>query len=187
MKNYKLIEWSNKLNLESFYKSAKEKNYINNSSQKNLIDCFKNEKRFNVWILYDHFEPVGSVAAHSFDDVMGEGSYRVLARCCVINGNRPNHGLGTAKRLISEHQNVNDQFYLPKCIEWANSDKLYVTSNQNSEGSQKLVDKIYFPTLQKKGIVEKIKHIRYRNTDQVVWKINIKEFQNNLRRFKRWQ
>lgn len=186
MKDYKLIQWSDKLNLDNFYKLAKEKNYINNSNQKLLVDCFKKEKKFNVWILYDSFEPVGSVAAHTFDDVMGKDSYRILARCCVINGNRPTYGLGTAKRLISEHQNVNDQYYLPKCIEWANSNNLYVTSNKNKEGSQRLVDKIYFPTLEKLGIFENKGDIFYRNTFQTVWKLNIDNFYNNIRKFKRW-
>lgn len=187
MKNYKLVEWSSDLDLREFYQKANQRGHINNGSQSRLVDCFHTEKKFQIWILYDGEKAVGSVGAHSFDDVRGEGSYRVLTRCCVLDGNRPNYGLGTARRLIAQHQNVNDQYFLPKCIEWCQSDNLFATSNENSEGSQKLVHAIYFPTLEKLGIVENTGEVNYRNTTQTVWKINVKAFYDNLRRYERWQ
>jgi len=187
MKNYRLIKWTSDLNLDDFYKRALEKGYLNNQSQARLVDCFQKEKRSQTWILYESGTPVGSVGAHSFDDVCGKGSYRVLTRCCVLDGNRPNYGLGTARRLISQHQNVNDQYFLPQCIEWAQSDKLYATSNENSAGSQRLVHTIYFPTLEKLGIVQNVGDVEYRNTKQTVWKIDVEAFYNNLKRYKRWQ
>ena len=80
MKNYKLVEWSSDLDLREFYQKANQRGHFNNGSQSRLIDCFRNEKKFQSWILYDGEEAVGSVAAHSFDDVRGKGSYRVLTR-----------------------------------------------------------------------------------------------------------
>ncbi len=40
---YKIIPWSENLNLEEFYNTAKQKGFINNSSKKNLVDCFDRE------------------------------------------------------------------------------------------------------------------------------------------------
>ncbi len=187
MKNYKLLKWSENLDLDKFYERASQKGYVNNSSQSRLVDCFRNEKKSQIWILYNDDKAVGSVGAHSFDEVCGSGSYRILTRCCVLDGNRPDYGLGTARRLISQHQNVNDQYFLPKCIEWTQSNNLYVTSNENSAGSQKLVHKIYFPTLEKLGIVKNEGEIIYRNTRQTLWKLNVDNFYDNLRRYERWQ
>lgn len=182
---YTLKEWSEKLDLSSFYKEAQEKGFNNNSSQKAMIDCFKNERYWNAWILYENETPIGSVAAHSFNDVMGPGSYRVLARCCLLKGARPNGGLMTAQTAIGQHQNLTDQLFLPKCIEWAGNN-IYATSNESKVASQRFVHRTYFPTLEKIGIVKKIKNVHYRGTDQTVWKINVDGFFKNLNRYPRW-
>ena len=183
---YKLVEWSNDLDLTSFYEEAKNKGFVNNSSQNAMIDCFRNEKKFKVWILYQNNKPVGSVAAHTFDDVMGDGSYRVLARTCTFGTARLTLGLITPKKLIAEHQNLTDQFLLPACIDWAGRENIYATSNDSNAASQRLVHRYYFPTLEKIGIVEYVKKIHYRYTDQTVWKINANKFLENLERFERW-
>ena len=182
---YTLKEWSEKLDLSSFYKEAQEKGFNNNNSQKVMIDCFKNENRWSAWILYEDKNPIGSVAAHSFDDVMGPGSYRVLARCCVLKGSRKSGGMMTAGVAIGQHQNITDQFFLPRCIEWAGNN-IYATSNESTVASQRFVHRTYFPTLENIGIVEKIKNVHYRGTDQTVWKINVDEFFKNLNRYPRW-
>jgi hypothetical protein len=182
---FNLIEWNKNLDLSQFYEEASRRGFVNNSSQKNMIDCFRNEREYNVWILYKDKNVIGSVAAHSFDDVMGPNSYRILTRVCTFGEFGLNKGLIKPKRLVAEHQNLTDQFLLPKCIEWAKGN-LYATSNNSKEASQRLVHKYYFPTLEELGIASKIKDIHYRSTDQTVWQIHPDKFYKNLERYPRW-
>lgn len=185
--SYHLVEWRPDLNLNEFYKTASQKGFVNNSSQKVMIDCFKNEREWKAWILYQQNKAIGSVASHSFDDVMGPNSYRVLTRVCTFAESRPKKGLITPKRLIAEHQNLTDQFLLPKCIEWVNSrGRMFATSNESKEASQRLVHRHYFPTLEKIGIVSKIKTIFYRGTEQTVWQIYPDKFLSSLNQYPRW-
>jgi len=183
---YKIIPWSADLDLKDFYAEAKRKGFVNNSSQKAMIDCFRNEREWNAWILYNEDKAVGSVAAHSFDDVM-PGGYRILTRVCTFAEERTGSGLITPKRLVAEHQNLTDQFLLPQCIEWvAGRGRMFSTSNASKEASQRLVHSYYFPTLAKIGIATKVKEIHYRHTDQTVWEIHPDKFLENLERYPRW-
>lgn len=183
---YKLVEWDQNINLKNFYDTAKQRGFINNSSQKSMIDCFRNEREWNAWILFCEDRAIGSVVAHSFDDVMGENSYRILARTCVLEG-VTHKGLMTIRKAIMQHQNMTDQFLLPKCLEWVNNrGKIYATSNISKEASQKLVNNYYFPTLAKLGIFSKIKEIHYRSTDQTVWQFHPEKFYENFNRYPKW-
>mgnify|MGYP003682320157 FL=1 len=183
---YKIVEWNENLDLSEFYLEATRRGFINNSSQKAMIDCFRNEREWNAWVLYENDRVIGSVAAHSFDDVM-PGGYRILTRVCTFAESRKDKGLITPKRLVAEHQNLTDQFLLPQCIEWAgNKGRMFATSNASKEASQRLVHSYYFPTLAKLGIVEKIKDVHYRHTDQTVWEIHTDKFFENLERYPRW-
>ena len=184
---YKLVEWNENLDLDLFYQEAARRGFVNNSSQQAMVDCFRNEREWNVWILYENQTPMGSVAAHSFDNVMGPNSYRILTRVCTFSEGRKGMGLITPKRLVAEHQNLTDQFLLPKCIEWVNGrGRMFATSNASKEASQRLVHSYYFPTLAKIGIVKKIKDVHYRHTDQTVWEIYGDRFLENLERYPRW-
>lgn len=183
---YKIVEWSEQLDLTEFYSEATQRGFINNSSQKAMIDCFRNEREWNAWILYNGNRAIGSVAAHSFDDVM-PGGYRVLTRVCTFAEERKDKGLITPKRLVAEHQNLTDQFLLPQCIKWVNNrGRIFATSNASKEASQRLVHSYYFPTLAKIGIVSKIKEVHYRHTNQTVWEIHPNAFLENLERFSKW-
>jgi hypothetical protein len=181
---YTVVKWSESLDLDDFYKEAASRGFINNASQKAMIDCFDNELEKQVWILYQDSKAVGSVAAHSFTP-MGPNAYRVLARTCTFGTARKNNGLITPKKLIAEHQNLTDQFLLPTCIEWAKGE-LYATSNESTVASQRLVHRHYFPTLAKLGIVERVCELNYRSTDQTVWRIHPEKFLANLERYPRW-
>lgn len=183
---YKIIEWHESLDLDNFYQESARRGFVNNSNQKIMIDCFKNEKEWNAWILYENDQAIGSVVAHSFDDVMGVNTYRILTRTCVLNGTKTK-GLITAKNAIMQHQNFTDQFLLPKCLQWTNNKgKVYATSNTSHEASQRLVHSIYFPTLAKLGIVREIKEIYYRNTKQTVWEIHPEKFYENFSKYPKW-
>lgn len=185
---YKLIEWSPELDLDEFYKKAEKRGFENNSCQEKMIDCFRNEKDWNAWILYnDKNEAIGSVASHTFDKVVPD-SFRVLTRVCTFAEGRKSQGLITSKKLIAQHQNLTDQFLMPKCIKWVNGrGRIFATSNKSKEASQRLVHKHYFPTLEKLGIVSKYKeNIYYRYTNQTVWEIFPDRFIKNLNKYPRW-
>lgn len=183
---FKLVEWHKDLELSEFYTEADRRGFKNNSSQKAMIECFHNEREWNAWILYNDNRPIGSVAAHSFDDVM-PGGYRILTRVCTFAEERKDKGLITPKRLVAQHQNLTDQFLLPQCIEWvAGRGRMFATSNASKQASQRLVHSYYFPTLAKLGIVEKIKDVHYRHTDQTVWEIHPDKFYENLGKYERW-
>jgi len=182
-----LIPWKRSLNLDEFYAEAARRGFDNNSSQKKMIDCLANEDKWAAWILYQNNKPIGSVAAHSFDNIMGPNSYRICVRTCILPHDREYKAVITAKRAIAEHQNLTSQFFIPKCIDWTGKhNNLYITSNENSSGSQKLVHTIFFPTLAKKGIMTKIKDVHYRGTDQTVWKLNVDLFIKDLVHYPRW-
>jgi hypothetical protein len=115
------------------------------------------------------------------------GGYRILTRVCTFAEERKDKGLITPKRLVAQHQNLTDQFMLPQCIEWVSGrGRMFATSNASKEASQRLVHSYYFPTLAKLGIVEKIKDVHYRHTDQTVWEIHPDKFYENLNRYTRW-
>ena len=184
---YKLIEWNENLDLKDFYLKAKIRRFKNNCSQKVMIDCFQNEREWNAWILYQNDEAIGSVAAHSFDEFL-PGSYRILTRVCTFGEAGKNVGLIKPKRLVAEHQNLTDQFLLPQCIQWVNNrGRMFASSNESKEASQRLVHRYYFPTLEKLGIVKNMGNIFYRHTHQTVWEIFPNKFFTNLDRYPRWQ
>lgn len=79
---YKIVPWTADLDLTEFYAEAEQRGFANNASQRVMIDCFRNERTWAGWILYQDEKAVGSVVAHSFPE-MGEDAYRVLARTCT--------------------------------------------------------------------------------------------------------
>lgn len=185
---WKIVPWSPDLDLSDFYSEAARRGFENNSSQRAMIDCFRNENEWAAWILYENDKAIGSVAAHSFDDVMGPNSYRILTRVCTFGEARPTHGLITPKRLVAEHQNLTDQFLLPACIEWVNDrGRMFATSNSSKVASQRLVHSYYFPTLERLNIVKRVKDVHYRYTDQTVWEIFPDRFYENLAKYPRWE
>lgn len=183
---FSIIEWSPDLDLTSFYQLAGAKGFRNNSSQQRMIDTFRREREWNAWILYYNNTAVGSVAAHSFDDVMGSDSYRILARTCVLSSLLPYQSLRTRKQIY-EHQNATAQFYFSACIDWAPKDaKLYITTNENEVGTQRLMHTICFPIFEKKGLVGKAAEVNYRGIEQTVWKVYPDKILEDLNKYPRW-
>lgn len=183
---YKIIPWHEDLNLEEFYTQAKNRRFINNASQQMLVDCFSQEKEKQIWILYYNDVAVGSVAVHSFDDVMGANTYRIAARTCVFSDMLPIRSLRTRNEIIT-HQHVTAQFLIPACLEWvpANS-RVFITSNNTSVGTQKLVHKIFAPAMAKTGQMKKIKETFYRGTNQTVWELFPDKFYQQLNKYPKW-
>ena len=182
---YKLVPWSESLDLTEFYNTAKEKGFENNSSQQMLVDCFKNEKEKQVWILYYNDKAIGSVAAHSFSE-MGDNSYRIAARTCVFSDMLPLNTLRTKNQIVT-HQHVTSQFLIPVCIEWApKGSNLYITSNENSAGTQRLVHRIYGPAMEATGQMKRVTEMQYRGTYQTVWQLFPDKFYKELNKYPRW-
>lgn len=185
---YEMKEWSEHLDLEDFYSEAERRGHVNNLSQKVMVDCFRNEDKAQVWILYKDNKPIGSVAAHSFPE-MGPNAYRILTRTCVLDGVIPNNGkgLGTGRWYIQQHQNITCQYFVPKMIEWCGEgSEMYATSNELDGGSQKKVHAIYFPLLEKQGEWSRGPKIEYRGCVQQVWKLNPNTFLGNLSKYGKW-
>lgn len=183
---YKIIPWSSELDLTDFYNLAKQRGFENNSSEKALVHCFKNERRSQVWILYKDDVPIGSVAAHSLD-ILGPNSYRICARTCTFAEASPRTALSTANIIFNQHQNLTAQFFIPICIEWCGEDSdMYISSNNSPVGTQKLVHKLYCPSLEKIGTLTKTCEIEYRGHLQTFWKLNVSVFKEQLAKYPRW-
>jgi hypothetical protein len=187
--SFKVVPFSNELDLTEFYSSAAARGFDNNSSKHMLVDCFNNEREKQTWLLYFNDTVVGSVAAHSFDDVMGTNSYRIAARTCIFT-DKLEGVYGSALRTISvitHHQNPTAQFLIPACIEWApKGASLYITSNENAVGTQRKVHRTFGPALAKKGIMKIAAEVQYRGTMQTVWQFFPEIFLKDLEQYPKW-
>jgi hypothetical protein len=175
---FKLKPWSIELDLTDFYTEASAKGFVNNSSQAQMIDCFRNEDRWCVWILYYNEIAVGSVAAHSIDE-----GVRICARTCVLTHLLPTNTLRTRNQIIT-HQHVTAQFFMPVCIEWAGDVDMYITSHPSDIGTQRLVHNIWGPALEKTGVLTRAFEKEYRGHLQTFWKLNANIFLEQLEKVK---
>jgi hypothetical protein len=186
---YKLVPWTPELDLAEFYRTAHERGFLNNSSQRMLVDSLARETAWAVWILYLDSRAVGSVGAHSFPE-MGPNSYRIAARTCVFTDQLKgtySQGLRT-RSVITHHQNPTAQFLIPQCIEWApEGSDLYITSNASPVGTQRAVHSVFGPLMERKGLMRRVKEITYRNTPQTVWQLYPDRFMLDLDQYPRWQ
>jgi hypothetical protein len=182
---FKIIPWTESLDLTDFYRIAEEKGFANNSSQKAMIDCFDREPEKCVYILYYNDIAVGSVAAHTFD-IMGENCYRICARTCVFSDMIPYKSLRTRNQIVT-HQNITRQFLIPTCINWApKGSRLFITSTDSDLGTQRLVHNIFAPAMASTGQMQRMCDVEYRNTNQTVWELFPDVFMNELNKYPRW-
>jgi hypothetical protein len=176
---YKIVQWTPELDLTEFYAEAASRNFTNNSSQQAMIDCFRNEREWAVWILYYKDRAVGSVAAHSIEE-----GYRICARTCVLSDLLPVNTLRT-RNQIATHQHITAQFLMPACVAWAR-DPMYITSHASDVGTQKLVHSIWGPTLEKTGVLSRAFEKKYRGHKQTFWQLNTAVFLDQLSKVKKW-
>ena len=182
---YTIKPFSEDLDLTEFYATAKEKGFENNASQKMLVDSLAKEKEWCVWILYYNNKAIGSVGAHSFPE-MGEDAYRIAARTCVFTDMLPTNTLRTRNQIVT-HQHVTSQFLIPTCIEWTPPwADLYITSNESSTGTQRLVHRIFGPAMEETGQMKRILEMNYRGTNQTVWQLYPDKFYKELGKYPRW-
>jgi hypothetical protein len=174
---YKIIPWTNELDLTDFYSQASARGFVNNASRQAMVDCFRNEYDWQVWILYYNERAVGSVAAHSIDE-----GYRICARTCVLSDLLPLNTLRTRNQIIT-HQHITAQFFMPVCIEWA-KDPMYITSHASEVGTQRLVHTVWGPSLEKTGVLTRAFDREYRGHVQTFWKLNTLVFLEQLEKVK---
>ena len=184
---FKLIRYSDNLDLTEFYKTAEQKGFVNNSSKKMLVDSLSNEDRYMVWLLTYKTKIIGSTAAHSFPE-MGPDSYRIACRICTFTDALPKeYQMVRTRETIRTHQTTTQQFFQPAGIMWAGFNKnYYVTTNENAEGTQRLVHSIVAPTLESTGVYTRIKELDYRGTRQTVWRVNADVYFKQLYDVKQW-
>lgn len=182
---YKIVLWSEDLDLTEFYTEAGRRGFENNASRRMLIDSLAKEQEWAVWILYYNDQAVGSVGAHTFPE-MGDSAYRIAVRTCVFTDLLPIDTLRTKNQIIT-HQHVTAQFLIPACIAWApQGSRLYITSNESSVGTQRLVHRIFGPAMEQTGQMRKTKDIFYRGAEQTVWELFPDKFLEELGKYPRW-
>lgn len=177
---YKIIPWSEDLDLTEFYAEADKREFVNNSSQQAMVDCFRKEREWRVWILYYNNRAVGSVAAHTIDE-----GYRICARTCVLTHLLPLDTLRTRNQIIN-HQHITAQFFMPACIEWVGNKDMYITTHPSNVGTQRLVHTVWGPGLEKTGVLTRAFEREYRGHLQTFWKLNTSVFLKQLKENKKW-
>lgn len=182
---FEIKPWSLELDISEFYKEAELRGFKNNSSRQMLVDSLSKERQWAVWILYYNHKPVGSVAAHSFDEI-GEDCYRIAARTCVFTDLLPYNSLRTRNQIVT-HQHATSQFLIPTCIDWVpKGARMFITSNENDVGTQRLVHKIFAPAMVETGQMRLVKNLHYRGTEQSVWELFPNKFLKELSMHPRW-
>ena len=171
---YNIIPWTEDLDLTNFYAEADRRGFVNNASQEAMIDCFRNEREWCVWILYYNDTAVGSVGAHSIEE-----GYRICARTCVLTHLLPTDTLRTRNQIIN-HQHITAQFFMPTCIKWAGDNDMYITSHPSDVGTQRLVHTVWGPSLEKTGVLTRAFEKHYRGHAQTFWKLNTDVFLEQL-------
>lgn len=185
--SYKLVEYSLTLNLSDFYKESARRGLENNCSQAAMFDCFRNEKEWAGWLVEYQNKYIGGVCLHSFDDIMGPGSYRIYARACFHTelGDNPS---GFVKSHFTQLQNIGLQLFTPVSIEWAGINKqFYGSSNSRDVGSSRTVNDIWFPRLADRGIFTWACEAEYRGHKQNIWQLNVNEYLKQIREVQHWE
>ena len=182
---YKLIPYSDDLDLSEFYATAKERGFDNNADKHMLVETIAKEDKWQVWMLLYDNKIVGSTAAHSFPE-MGANSYRIAVRTCAFTDMMPIRHARTRQGVV-EHKHVSPQFFMTAGIEYfGKGNNFFITSNGNAAGTQRRVHRTWAPLLQREGTLSKECDLHYRGTDQTVWRVNVDKFYEDLDRYGRW-
>jgi hypothetical protein len=180
---YKIVKWTPALDLTNFYAEAERRGFVNNATQKMLVDSISNEREWCVWILYYNDTAVGTVGAHTLD--MIPNAVRICVRTCAFTDMLPTPSLRTRVGITS-HQHVTAQFFMPVCIDWAGDRDMYITSHPSEVGTQRLVHTVWGPTLAMTGVLQQGEELEYRGHKQTFWKLNKDIFLEQLNKEPRW-
>ena len=182
MSMWKLEIYNGTQDLEQWFQDASAKNYVNNSSQKMLLDYLQNEEDTTLFLLYNNNRIVGNFVTHKLRSlgILGANAHRIAARMCVINdhiqGPRKIIGL-RSMNAENCHDHINHQFLYSVGIRYLGLDTpMYVSSHPSAVGSQKIVHNKYCPKLKEIGLLEEPIELEYRNHFQYFWKLNTKKW-----------
>jgi len=181
MSNFKVERWQEGIDLTDYYARAEAKGFVNNASREMLIDCFNNEREMHLFLLYEDDTIIGTQVLHTFDE-LGPNAWRAGRTSLLVPP------LGKGRSIITKFQNHTDQFLHPAVIKFVTerNGELYSTTNMNPEAKQNQSHLIYFPLLEKMGVVDKVKDMEYRYTKQSVWKFNFNRFWELYNLFPKW-
>lgn len=177
MKEFKVRKWSPELDLSQFYNEAVQRGFENNASQQMLIDCFRREREWAVWIVYRNDQAVASFAAHSLDHLPG---YRICARTCAFTDLLPINNMRTKYGIIN-HQHITAQIFMPVSIDhFGRNQHYYISTHPSAVGTQRAVHSIWAPLLEKKGVIALETVCEYRGHEQHFWKLDVDKFLEEL-------
>ena len=178
-----ILKFNKDLKLDTFFKECDKRGLVNNNSQERIYDSFKRYDKFQTWILFRDKNPVGSVVAHSFDDYK-PGSFRILARTCILTDKIKFKRIGNFSEHFKQHQHVVPRYFVKTCIEWCGADsEMYFTTHPSETGKMKAVHNIITRFWSKMGLVKRIEDIEYRNSLQTVWKVNGRMFLDQINKY----
>lgn len=182
---FSIKEFSEDLDLTSFYKTAKERGYYNNCNQEVLHDNMKHLDDYKTYLLYWDKTIVGSVCLHSLEElnILGDNAYRVGARTCLfpdlIGGVRK---FGMQNYSSNPFSHYTTQLLFPACIKYCGINApMYVSTNENETGTQIKVHRIWTKVMHRLGYLIDPVELDYRNNFQTFWKINTQKWINDLR------
>lgn len=178
---YRIEKYDGLQDLSNFYKIANSRGFYNNSNEDVLYNNLKHLNDYAVHLLYYNNICVGSVATHSLEElnILGKNCYRIAARTCLLPHNKISRIY--TRNQITHHQGPAPQMLIPISIEYAGkNNNLYISSNENSTGTQQHVHKFYCPLLHKIGILQDPVELEYRESFQFFWKMNVDVFYEQL-------
>ncbi len=183
---YKVVEWTQDLDLSVFYAECLRRGFMNNSSQKVMIDTFKAEGDVKAWILYNDNTVIGASVLHKLP-ILGVKSYRVGARTASFSEHNPKLGLLTRKGLITHLQSLTAQFFIPAQINYLGHDTdMFISSNDSPVATQRLVHRVWCPEMQRMGLLSEYSELEYRGHVQKFWKVNSREYMQRLEMYPKW-
>lgn len=182
--DYKLEIYNGNQDLTEFYIGATERGFYNNSSKEMLIDYIAKYENSTLFLLYYKNRIVGTSVSHSLKElgILGKNAYRIAARTCLL----PHDNISRiyTYNQIKTHQGPAPQMLIPVCIEHVGKDKpMYISSNQNETGSQKVVHRLYCPLMHKIGILGDPIELEYKGTIQYFWPVNVAEYYKQLEQY----
>jgi len=176
---YTVKKWSPSINLGSFYTLSQEKKYLNNINEQVMITELQTEPEWQGFVLMNNEEPVGYASTHGMFDYQPD-AYRVLARLAIV---KDVYNCIRTPRDFTKHNHLTDQFLMPACLAHVDGDA-FITSNDSKVASQRLVHKLYMPSLVKLGLAEKADIKPYRGELQTFWLIYKDKFLERLQDYK---
>lgn len=167
--------WTPELDLTFFYEESKKRGFVNNATEKMLVQSLSNEEEMMVWIVYYNNLPVASFAAHKLDFLPG---YRICTRICAFTDLMPLTSIRTRKEIADQHH-ITGQIFIPVTIDHYGRDKnFYISTHPSEVGTQRAVHNVWAPALVSNNTIQLETIATYRGHEQHFWKLNVDVFES---------